>query len=335
VQAPAGPPPQVVALQLMTGFWVTQAMNIVCRLGVPDALAAGPRTAEELAPQVHAHAASLYRIMRSLASVGVFTIDGQRRFGLTPVGETLRSDVPGSMRHFASFIGEPGHWQAWGSMLGAVQSGQDAFTVVHGQGFFQYAQAHPQFDKVFNAAMTSFSAMDGHAILASYDFSGVRTLVDVGGGQGLLLATLLQAHAHTQGILFDQPHVVEQAVPALDSRCQRVGGDFFQSVPAGGDVYILKTIIHDWPDEACVKILKNCAAALPAGGRVLVVDQVVPPDNSPSFARFLDLEMMVMTQGGRERTEAEFADLFAQSGLRLQRVIPTPGPHCILEAVRD
>lgn len=335
---PQGPPPQAVAIQLMTGMWTTQAISAMCQAGIPDLLAQGPRPVEELARASATDPGFLYRIMRSLASVGIFTDEGERRFGLTPVGHTLRSDVPGSMRHFALFVGSPAHWKAWGSLPQALRTGQDAFSLVHRMGFFEYAQTDAAFDQVFNASMTAFSAMEGMAVKAAYDFSGVGRLVDVGGGQGLLLGTILEGYPALKGVLYDLPHVVAQAEPLLRQagvldRVERVGGDFFESVPSGGDTYIMKSILHDWPDEACVKILKNCARAMQPGGRVLAVDLVMSTDSRPEDGKFLDLEMLVMTQGGKERTEAEFAALFQAAGLRLNRVVRTMSPRCVIEAV--
>jgi hypothetical protein len=325
-------------LQLITGRWIAQALYAAATLGVADHLKDGPQPADALARAVGAHPGALHRLLRALASLGVFQQDAQNRFALTPLGETLRSDVPHSLRGFARMTGMPATWQAWGEVLHSVKTGQSAFEHVHGQNGFEYFAGHPDAAAIFDAAMTNFSAMVLPVVLASYDFAPFRLVVDVAGGRGHLLAAILAAHPSAQGILFDLPHVAEGARQllagaGLSERSQVVTGDFFQGLPAGGDVYLLKHIIHDWDDERAQRILESCRGAMGPTGRVLVLEMVIPPGDEPFFGKLLDLEMLVITPGGRERLAAEYQALLERAGLRLNRIIPTESPISIIEGV--
>jgi hypothetical protein len=330
-------PPPIQMLHLIVGKWVSQAVYAVATLGVADQLAAGPKPPDALAKAVGAHAPSLHRVLRALASIGVFTEDAEGRFALTPLGETLRSDVPGSMRAFARFLGMPPAWDSWREILHSVKTGENGFEHVHGQTGFEYFSTHPEEAALFDAAMVGFSQAAIPTLLASYDFAQFGTIVDVAGGRGHVLAAILQAHPRARGILFDMPHVVEGAkrhlaAEGVADRCEVVAGDFFRGVPAGADAYLLKHIIHDWDDPRCEAILGGCRQAIAKTGKLLVIEMVIPPGNQPFFGKLLDLEMLVLTPGGKERTEAEYRALFRRAGFELARVVPTQSPVSVLEA---
>lgn len=332
--AETAPPPEVVLTQLIFGKWVSMAVSVAAKLRLADKLATGPKLIEELATETNTHAESLYRLLRALASVGVFASDDAGRFRLTPVGELLRTGVPGSMRGVADYCGAEWSWKAWGSLLGSVQTGRTAFNEVFGEGCFDYLAKHPGEQAVFDEGMTGFSGAEADAVAAAYDFSGIGTLVDVGGGHGHLLGTILKKSPQLRGVLFDAPHVVAGANLAgtgVADRCTTAGGNFFESVPAGGDAYIMKHIIHDWNDADCGRILGNIRAVSKPGTKLLVVEMVIPPGDAPHPGKLLDLEMLVVASG-KERTEAEYAALFAAYGFRLTRVVPTRGPASVVEA---
>lgn len=330
-------PPPVAMLQMIQGFWISRALYAIAEIGVPDLLKDGPKSVEELAQATGTHAPSLYRVLRALDSSGVFAEDDQKRFALTPVGATLRSDVPGSLRFFA--IEELGgnHYSAWEKMLHSLKTGAIAFNQVYGISKWQYHAEHPEEAKIFDEAMTSFSSVVNAEIVASYDFSSSGTVVDVGGGDGSLLAAILKAHPHLRGVLADLPHVVAGAQrrftsEGLAERCEAVAVDLFKSAPKG-DTYVLKWIIHDWDDQQSVAILKNCRSAMANGGKILLVESVIRPGAATSFSKFMDLNMLVMT-GGRERTETEYRALLDAAGLNLTRIIPTRTEMSVIEAVR-
>lgn len=330
-------PPPAMLMQLMAGKCITQALGAAARLRIADHLKDGPRTAEDIAPAAGAHAPSLHRLMRALATVGVLEEHADRRFALTPLGTLLRTDVPGSLAAMAELFAEPLQWAAWSALTDAVRTGTCAFEQVHGMSVYDAVATHPELAAMFDAAMTGMSAQLVQTIVAAYDFGRFAAIADIGGGQGLVLTGILQAHPATRGVLFDRPSVIEGARrrvadAGLLDRCELVAGDFFETAPAGCDAYVIKNVLHDWGDDACVRILRQCATHMARGARVLVLEQVLPPAGVPSFSKIADLEMLVATHG-RERTDAEFADLFAQAGLRLERCLPTPGPLQILEAV--
>jgi hypothetical protein len=325
-------------LQLIAGFWVSRALYIAAKLGIADLLKGGPKNSEELAQATGMHLPSLYRVLRALASVGVFAEDGHGRFTLTPLAATLRTDVPGSLRAFAiAELGED-HYPAWGEVLHSIKTGEIAFDHLFGMDVWQYRAQHPEEGRIFDEAMASFSSVVNAAIVDSYDFSSLGTIVDVGGGDGSLIASILQANPGMKGVLFDLPHVVAGArrrieAEGLAERCEVVAGDAFTSVPSGGDAYLLKWIIHDWDDERSVAILKNCHRAMAAHGKLLLVEAVIPHGNTPSFHKFMDLNMLVMT-GGRERSEAEYRVLLEAAGFRLTRVILTQSEMSVIEGAR-
>jgi hypothetical protein len=329
-------PPQAIVLNLVTGVWAAQAVATVARLGVPDHLAHGPRTAAELATAVGADHSALYRLLRGVASVGVLEVEADGRFSLTAVGECLRSNVPGSMRSFIVAELAPGHWLPWGHLEQSVRTGKPATERALGMNAWDYYKQNAEEGNHFAEAMSGMSSMSMQAVLASYSFEGARKVVDVGGSHGAFVAAVLQREPTACGVLFDLPHVVEGAGATLDAahvagRVERVGGSFFDSVPAGGDVYLLKHILHDWSDEECVKILRNVRDAMAAEGRVVVVEMPINSGGPPSPAPLLDLNMLVMLTG-KERTPDEYGALFARAGLRLSAVVPTHSPVAVMEA---
>ena len=323
--------------RLIVGYRLSQALHVAARLGVADLLKNGPMSVDELARAVGAHPESLYRLMRLLASEGVFAESAPRRFSLTPRAGLLRSDVPGSLRVRAIYDCDEAYWQAWGNLMHSVATGEPAFDRTHGVPFFEYMKTHAAVAANFNTVMTDQNAAAAQAVVEAYDFSGLGTLVDVGGGHGSLLAAILAANPLLRGILHDQPHVVATARPTLEAagvadRCDIIGGDFFKRVPAGGDAYLLKHILHNWDEPRCAAILRNARDAMPADGRLLVVETLIPPNNEPSYGKYLDLGMLVLLPG-RERTEAEYEELLEATGFTLSRVIETRSELSILEAI--
>jgi O-methyltransferase domain/Dimerisation domain len=322
-------------LQIISGFWISRAVYVIAKLGIPDLLKSGPKTADELASATNTHGPSLFRILRALASVGVLSsADG--RFALTPISETLITSAPGSLRWFAvSELGQE-HYPAWGNLMHSVKTGEIAFDDFFGMDIWKYFHQNPEDAEVFNNSMSAMTAAANEAILSLYDFSGFTKIVDIGGGHGGLITSILKANPQLKGMLFDAPEVVEGArrkmeAAGLADRCETIAGDFFKAVPAGGDAYIMKWIIHDWNDELATTILKNCRNQMSANGKLILVDSVVPETDEPHFSKFIDLNMLVMT-GGKERTAKEFETLLHGAGFKLLRVIPTDLPTSIVEA---
>jgi len=322
-------------LQIISGFWISRAVYVIARLGIPDLLKAGPKTADELANATKMHAPSLYRLLRALASVGVVSAQGER-FGLTPLSETLVTDAPGSLRWFAvSELGQE-HYPAWGNLMQSVKTGEIAFDHFFGVDIWTYFQRNPEDAAVFNDSMSSVTAAANEEIMTRYDFSGFKKVVDIGGGHGGLITSILKKNSHVKGVLFDAPSVIEGArqrieAAGLGDRCETVSGDFFKSVPAGGDAYLMKWIIHDWDDQKAITILRNCRNEMQPNGKLILVDCVVPETDDPHFSKFIDLNMLVMT-GGKERTAKEFEKLLSEAGFKMLRVVPTEVPTSIVEA---
>lgn len=336
---PSQQPPQLLLSQMITGYWVSQCLYAAARLNLADHLQAGPRSVSELASATQAHEPSLYRLLRALASVGVILEAPAQTFSLTPMGVYLRSDVPGSVAGMALMLGDREHYNSWGNIVHSIMTGESAFENLFGMQVFDYYAQNPEPAMVFDRAMTSFSAQEMGGVLSHYDFSGIGTLVDVAGGHGSMLTAILQAYPTMQGILFDLPAVIAgaQSVVAGTSvadRCQLVAGSFFEPLPAGADAYLLKHIIHDWDDARSIEILKQCRAAMAENGRVLVVEQVIPPGNDPHMSKLLDVNMLVMCPGGKERTADEYEQLFAAAGLKLTRIVPTPSMVSVVEGIR-
>lgn len=338
VVAAGSAPPEAVLTQMITGSLGSQAIYVAAKLGIADLLVRGPRNIGYLAHAADVDAPSLYRVLRALASFGVFDEHDDRVFSLTPTAELLRSDSPSSLRDLAIFMGEDWHWRVWGRTLYSVRTGKAAWDQEHGQDVFPYFAANPEAAKIFDRAMTSLSNLAIRAVVEAYDFSGIETLVDVAGGHGRLLATILEANPSTRGVLFDQSHVIEGAkenrqIKALGSRCELASGDFFAAVPAGADGYIMKHIIHDWDDERALQILSNIRKVMSDSGRVFLVEAVITADGQQDFGKLLDIEMLV-SPGGKERTAEEYKNLFARAGLRMTRIVPTQSPYSVIEAVK-
>jgi SAM-dependent methyltransferase len=322
--------------QMLVGPWIAQGIHVAAELGIADWLAEGPRTARELATLTGAHADSLYRLLRALASVGIFAQDDRGRFCLTPLAERLRSDAEESQRAFAIMAGAE-FYQTWGKLLHSVRTGEPGFQAAFGMPFFEYMTRRPERHRIYDAAMTGVHGVETDPMVEAYDFSACRTVVDVGGGNGLMLAAILKRHPGVRGILFDLPAVAERARPilaaqGLDGRCEVAGGDFFSEVPEGADAYVMRHVVHDWQDEDAAAILRNCREAMAPGGRILVVETVIPRGDAPCFGKWLDLMMLLVA--GRERTEGEFRALFARAGLRLGRIVPTSHEVSVIEGIR-
>lgn len=325
-------------MQILIGCLPSQAVYVAAKLGIADFLKNGPWPVAELAEKTNTHERSLYRLLRSLASVGIFTETDSKTFGLTPSAEFLLTDHPGSLRDIAIFMGEKWHWAVYGELLYSVQTGKVAWEKVHGLEVFPYFQQNPEEYEIFNRAMTSLTGNALPAIIESYDFTGVETLADIAGGHGILLAGFLKKSPELKGVLFDLPEVIEGAPALLQEegvadRVRLESGDFFEGVTKGADAYMMKFIIHDWDDERALKILRNIHRDSAPNARLLLVEMVVLGPNEPHFGKIQDLEMLV-SPGGIERTEEEYRALLSQSGFELRRVIPTKSPLSIVEAFK-
>jgi hypothetical protein len=306
------------------------------KLGIADLLANGARTSDELAQEIGVHPRALYRLLRALTMIGLVTEAPGQRFSLTELGATLRGDVPGSMRSWVEFCGDPYYLEAWVDILYSIETGRPAFDHAHGRPLFDYLAEHPQESRVFDQAMTSLTSNDAPDIVAAYDFAFFERLIDVGGGQGTLLLEILQTHQRATGVLFDRPHVTGGAAEriaelGLDGRCVVESGDFFTEVPAGGDAYLLKYILHDWDDANCERILSSCRRAIAPSGKLLAIETVVPPPGVSGHSKLDDIEMMVLL-GSQERTEEEYTILLERSGFRLTRVVPVNWLLSVIEA---
>lgn len=321
---------------MILGFQVSQLIYVAAKLGIADLLRFGPRTAEELARGTGTHAASLHRVLRALAAVDVFSETSDGKFELTPLAVYLQTDVPGSVRDMAILYGEPWIWNSYAASLHSVKTGDTAFAHLFGGNVYDYLADHPEASKNFNKGMTTSSVTSVDSVLAAYDFSGIRTIVDVGGGYGALLAKLLKAYPRMLGVLFDRPHVIEDAKSFIESegiaeRCALIAGNHLESVPPG-NAYILKSVIEDGDDQRSEAILRNCRRSIMDHGKLLLVDWVMPAGNAPARAKVFDIMMLVMC-GGRVRTEGEFSSLFERSGFRLARIVPTTSQYSIIEGI--
>ena len=326
-------PARATLLRIGLGFAAAQSLSVAAELGLADHLAAGPQTVEALAAATGTAPSALRRVMRLLAAEGIFAEEVPGTFAQTPLSDGLRADAPGSPRDFLRMIGrEP--FVAWSRLLDAVRTGRPSFELVFGASRFDWLGQHPEAAALFQAAMVALSDDVVEPIATAYEFGDLGVVVDVGGGHGGVLSAILARHPSVEGILFDLPSGIAAAEAGLGGplpRCKLVAGDFFESVPEGANVYLMKKVLHDWPDDDAVRILANCRRAMAPGGRVLVAETVVPPGNAPDPIKVMDINMLVVT-GGRERTADEFAALFAKAGLTAGRVIPTGARISILEA---
>ena len=341
-QASAAAPalsPDVQILQMTLAPFVTQALYVAAKLGIADLLVDAPKTAAELAAATNTDERSLYRVLRALASAGVFSETAPRTFANTPASETLRTDAPNSTRYFVMFIGEEPHWRNIGNTMYSVKTGKPCWEHVHGEPVFSYMfNTNKELGEIFNQSMVSFSHQDIGPVMSAYDFSGVTTLADIAGGYGHLLAAILKKYPAMKGVLFEVPQLLEGArgflaQSGVADRLELVSGDFCKDIPVRADVYMLKHIIHDWYDDTCTTILHHIRQYMPDNGRVLIIDSVIPLGNEPHMKKVLDIEMLI-APGGVERTAEEFETLLNNSGFRLNRIIPTASANSIIEAVK-
>ena len=328
--------PALVIRDMGMAYAFSQALYVAATLGIADLVAASPTTAVELAKATNTHAPSLYRVLRLLAGAGVFVEREDGRFALTPAAGCLRRDVPGSMRQLITLWGAE-EYRAFGDLIHSVKTGLPAFDHAYGMGIFQYLSQNPAAGKIFNEALTEWGGQNHAAVVKAYGFSGFRKIIDVGGGHGALITTILKANPHLRGVLFDQPSVVEGGkgqieAAGLTDRCEAVGGDFFDFVPAGADVCCLSLVIHDWDDDQSLAILKNCRRALPAGATLLLLEVLVGPRNEPDWGKISDVYMLVLTSG-RERTVAEYGALLADAGFKLTKTVPTESVMTVIEGI--
>ena len=335
--APPSLPPHVQLIQMGTGGAVANVVHIAAKLGLADKLADGPKNAVELAGPLALHAPSLHRLMRTMASLGLLTEGERLRFSLTKLGEALKTDAPGSARSTLLMTGSSWVGSGFANLLHSLQTGRTGFEKAQGMPFFDYLAQHPEDASVFSGAMVGFHGAEPPAVAAAYDFSMFKTVVDVGGASGNMLAAILARHPEPRGLLFDRPHVVVDAEQLLkdngvSDRVTVEAGDFFRSVPSGGDAYILSHILHDWNDDQCLTILGHCRKAMKPDGRLLIVEMVLPPGDVPHPGKILDMVMLVLI-GGQERTETEYASLLDKAGFRLSRLVATQSPVSVVEAV--
>jgi hypothetical protein len=330
------PPLHAQLIQMGTGFIVSRVVYVAAKLGLADLLADGPRTAAELAATTGSHERSLHRLMRTLSSLGVLVEEAGGKFRLTEMGETLKTGAPGSAR--ATILAFGGWcWKAFDELPYAVETGKTGFRKVYGMDAFQYINADPYEASLFSETMIGVHGAEPATVAAAYDFSGFGTIVDVGGSTGNLLVHVLKLHAGPRGVLFDQQAVLAMAPEFLkksgmEDRISLESGSFFESVPAGGDAYLMSHIIHDWSEEQCLTILGNCRKAMKPDSKVLLVEYVLPADNTPHPGKMLDM-VMLNCAGGEERTAEEYAALLGKAGLRMTRVVPTASPVSVVEAV--
>ena len=330
--------PQGQIAQMLTGYWVSQMIYVAAKLDLAGLLVDGPRTSDDLAQATGTHPRSLYRLLRGLSSLEIFAEGPDKHFSLTPRAEALLEGVPGSQRAMALMTGEE-HYMSWSELLYCVETGQIGFEKLYKMRPFDYLSQHPDQGAIFDAAMTSVHGNESPAALTAYDFSTIGVLADIGGGNGSLISATLEKHRALRGILFDMPAVIERSRPKIEraglaGRCQCIAGSFFEAVPPGADAYMLRHIVHDWDDADSTTILRNCRNALGTNptGRLLVVETVIPPGNDPMFGKLLDLNMLVIP-GGLERTETEYRELFAASGFRLNRIVPTTTEISVIEGL--
>jgi ubiquinone/menaquinone biosynthesis C-methylase UbiE len=327
---------KMALLQMSSGYWISQSLYVAAKLGIADLVKDKARHCDQLAKATDTKASALYRLMRALASVGVFAEQQPGYFTLTPIAQGLRSDIPDSMRD-SILLGGSEYYHAWGNLLYSLKTGENGFEKTYGMPVFDYYQQNTESGAVFDRAMKNISEAIKPAIVNGYDFSSINKLVDVGGGNGTLIAAILKANLHLQGILFDRSTAIATAPEVLAServsdRCELIAGDFFESVPEGADAYLLKYVLHNWDDRDAIAILRNCHRATNKNSKLLVVEQVIPPGNEPFSGKLIDLHMLV-TLGGCERTADEYRGLFESAGFNLNKIIPTRSNVSIIEGI--
>jgi O-methyltransferase domain/Dimerisation domain len=336
---PAALPPHAQVIQMGLSYWISRALYAAAKLGLADKLAGGPASAAELAKATGAQAPALHRLMRLLAGLGILKTESDgRRFALTPLGESLKTGAPGAALPTLLALAGPMMWQGFGEYMYSLETGKTGFEKAVGMPVFDYLAKHPEDAANFTQAMIGVHGDEPPAVAAAYDFSGFGTVVDVGGASGNMLMAILSRHPGPRGVLFDLPHVVGAApegfrARGLGDRVRVEGGSFFESVPAGGDAYVLSHVIHDWSEEQCLTILENCRKAMKPDAKLLLVEMVLPAGDEMHPGKLLDLTMLVMP-GGQERNEAEYAALLEKGGFRLTRVVPTQSAVSVVEAVK-
>ncbi|WP_084478164.1 methyltransferase [Nocardia jejuensis] len=336
VESTTNKPAAIALMEMIGNGSFAQAIYVAADLAIADVLAAGPMTAADIAEKISANADAVHRLLRLLSSRGVFALEADGRYALNELSDPLRSDAEVSVRPWSLFVGSPEHREHWSHLSEGIRTGEAVVPAVRGVPFFEFTRQNPAFGKVFNDAQTSVSGMTLKAVLGSYDFSRYSTIVDVGGGHGRLLSEVLLSAPDSSGVLYDLPAVVDGAQVRMESlglaeRCTVQPGSFFESVPAGGDAYILKHIIHDWNDADSVRILRNICQAMSAESRLILIEIVLPEGNTPHLGLLTDLNLLALF-GGKERTEQQYRDLFTEAGLTIERVLPTGGPAGIIEA---
>jgi O-methyltransferase domain/Dimerisation domain len=333
---PAAIPAHVQLMHMATGCWISQLVSTAANLSIADHLAGGPKSASDIAEAVRCNPLALHRFMRALANFGILTRVGEQKFALTPLGEALKSGAPGAARSTVLMTAGPLVWKCFEQLQYSVETGQTAMEKIFGLPLFDYLAQHPELASQFSEAMVGIHSAEPAAVAASYDFSALEVIVDVGGATGNLLAHIVARYPQCRGVLYDRPHVVADAPAFLrkkgvENRVRIECGDFFTSAPAGGDAYILSHIIHDWTEEQCLTILSRCREAMKPGAKLLIVEFVLPEGNEPHIGKLLDMTMLVVT-GGEERTANEYRTLLARAGLTITRVVPTDSDVSIVEA---
>ncbi len=332
---PSGLPPHVEMMKFILGKWISKPIYVVSKLKIADILSDGPKSIKELSKIINVHASSLYRIMRALSCLGIFSETDDRRFELTPMAECLKSDA---LRPIALMMHSDWHDKAWDQLLESVKTGEKAFDNVHGMPAFDWLEEHPQAARIYNEANAIKAVTSHSAIIGAYDFSEISSLTDIGGGNGALMVEILKANPSLSGVVSELPSIVEAAkefihYQGFESRCKVIECDIFDKIPAGSDAYLMSHILHDWEDVQCLTILRNCHKAMKPGTKLLVVEALIPTGNEFSIAKLLDIEVFVMG-GGRERTETEFRNLFESTGFELSKIVPTDQSISIMEGIR-
>ena len=331
------PPPHAQLIQMAAASWVSATVYAAAKLAIADHLATGPRNAAELAGPTGTHAPSLHRLLRTLAGLGILTEGERQRFALTQLGEALKTGAPGSARSTVLAFCNPTFWRSWEEIVYSLQTGETGFAKTHGMPLFEFLARHPEAATHFSEAMVGYHGAETSAVADAYVFSGLKTIVDVGGATGNMLAAILSRYAGPRGVLFDRSHDVHEATKLLkahdvENRVTIESGDFFEGVPAGGDAYILSHIIHDWNEKQCLAILGHCRKVMKPDGRLLIVETVLPTGDAPHQGKVQDMVMLVVP-GGQERTEAEYTELLSKAGFRLRRVVPTASIVSVVEAL--
>lgn len=326
---------------MLGGFRVARSIYVAAEFGVADVLADGPKSIDELAQATGTHGPSLYRVLRALASLGIFAEDETGRFSLTPPAEYLQTNHPESVRDSVKLFGEEWHWQVWGNLLHSVETGEPAFDHLNGKGFYEFYNENPEFARTSSESKTRMAGRASTSLLTNYNFSSIGKVVDIGvaAGFGSTLLSLLKANPTMKGVLYDFPAVIEGAKPlfeeaGLTDRCELIAGNCVESVPTGGDAYILMFVVHNWDDERAIKILKNCHEAMAEDGKLLLVEMIMPKGNDPFVGKVVDLESLLITPGGYERTEAQYRSLLEAAGFKVTNIIPTQTANSVIEAVR-